>query len=128
MITMPLKNKKLLTAEELMERSDTLGMAIDVFMIDNVLDNCLYKACEKEYMQRLDLHLREQYPEITAVEISKEIDESVRGIYMENAQNWADAPQEIKSLRFDKIGILYHLAKRDRPLLGFEEYIAELGS
>ena len=79
-------------------------------------------------MQRLDLHLREQYPEITAVEISKEIDESVRGIYMENAQNWADAPQEIKSLRFDKIGILYHLAKRDRPLLGFEEYIAELGS
>lgn len=127
MITMTRKNRKLLSAEDLMEQSDTLGMAIDIFMIDNALDNCLYKMCEKEYMQRLDLHLREHYPEIALVDVSAEIDAAVRDIYMESAQSWADVPPEVKSLRFDKIGILYHLAKRDRPLLGFLEYIAELG-
>lgn len=109
-----------------MERSDTLGMAIDIFMIDNALDNGLYKAGEKEYMQRLDVHLRQQYQEIAAMDVSKELDEAVRGIYMQSEQSWADAPQEVKSLRFDKIGILYHLAKQERPLLGFQEYIAEL--
>lgn len=127
MITMPRKNRKLLSAEDLMEQSDTLGMAIDIFMIDNALDNCLYKTCEKEYMRRLDLHLREHYPEIDLLDMSGEMDVAVRDIYMESAQSWADVPKEVKSLRFDKIGILYCLAKRDRPLLGFEEYIAELG-
>ncbi len=126
MVTMTLKNRKLLSAEDLMERSDTLGMAIDIFMIDNALDNSLCKADEREYMQRLDLHLKEQYPEIAAMEVSDEVDEAVRSLYMESAKDWADMPQEMKRLRFDKIGIMYHLAKQERPSLGFEEYITKL--
>ena len=66
MITLEPRNRKLLSAEELMEEKDTLGIAMDVFMIDNVLNNCMYKMFEKEYMQRLDAHVREQYPEIPA--------------------------------------------------------------
>ena len=57
MITLEPRNRKLLSAEELMEEKDTLGIAMDVFMIDNVLNNCMYKMFEKEYMQRLDAHV-----------------------------------------------------------------------
>ncbi len=39
MLAMSVKNKKLLSAEELMEEKETLDVAMDVFMIDNVLNN-----------------------------------------------------------------------------------------
>lgn len=126
MITITRKNKKLLSAEELLERSDALEAAIDIFLIDNVLNNWPYQRFEKEYMQRLDEHVREQYPEIAELDTAACVDERVRGIYREREESWAAQPQDIKRLHFDKIGILYRLARRDRPSLGIEDYIAEL--
>ncbi|MDE7326121.1 MAG: hypothetical protein K2N63_07590 [Lachnospiraceae bacterium] len=126
MIALEPKNRKLLSAEELMEEKDTLGIAMDVFMIDNVLNNCMYKMFEKEYMQRLDAHVRQQYPEIPGIEEVPYFDRAVRDIYREREEDWENSLPEIKNLRFDKIGILFHLARRDRPTLSFEEYIAEL--
>ena len=126
MITLESRNRKLLSAEELMEEKDTLGIAMDVFMIDNVLNNCMYKMFEKEYMQRLDAHVREQYPEIPALEEAAYFDGAVRDIYMEREEDWENSLPEIKNLRFDRIGIMFHLARRDRPTLSFKDYIAEL--
>lgn len=126
MLTMSVKNKKLLSAEELMEEKETLDVAMDVFMIDNVLNNCMYKMFEKEYMLRLDAHIRQQYPEIPDRDAAADFDAAVREIYMEQEEDWERAVQEIKVLRFDKIGIMYHLARRERPALSFAQYIAEL--
>lgn len=126
MITMSVKNKKLLSAEELLEKSDALEEAIDIFLIDNVLDNCLYQRFEKEYLERLDAHVREQYPEIAKLAEAGCDDGKMRGIYRENERTWESEPEEIKRLRFDKVGILYRLAKRDKPSMELERYIAEL--
>ncbi len=126
MLTMSVKNKKLLSAEELMEEKETLDVAMDVFMIDNVLNHCMYKMFEKEYMLRLDAHIRQQYPEIPDRDAAADFDAAVREIYMEQEEDWERAVQEIKILRFDKIGIMYHLARRERPALSFAQYIAEL--
>ncbi len=126
MLTMSVKNKKLLSAEELMEEKETLDVAMDVFMIDNVLNHCMYKMFEKEYMLRLDAHIRQQYPEIPDRDAAADFDAAVREIYMEQEEDWERAVQEIKVLRFDKIGIMYHLARRERPALSFAQYIAEL--
>lgn len=126
MLTMSVKNKKLLSAEELMEEKETLDVAMDVFMIDNVLNHCVYKMFEKEYMLRLDAHIRQQYPEIPDRDAAADFDAAVREIYMEQEEDWERAVQEIKVLRFDKIGIMYHLARRERPALSFAQYIAEL--
>lgn len=126
MITISLKNKKLLSAEELLDRSDTLEAAIDIFLIDNVLNNWQYRQFEKEYMQRLDEHVREQYSEIADMGTIAHGDDTMRGIYRESEENWAAQPQEIKKLCFDKVGILYHLARQDKPSLCLSDYIAEL--
>ena len=84
MLAMSVKNKKLLSAEELMEEKETLDVAMDVFMIDNVLNNCMYKMFEKEYMLRLDAHIRQQYPEIPDRDAAADFDAAVREIYIGN--------------------------------------------
>lgn len=126
MLAMGLRNTKLLSAEELMEEKEMLDVAMDVFMIDNVLNNCMYKMFEKEYMLRLDEHIRQQYPEIPDMDAVTDFEAAVRDIYMEREEDWENALREIKVLRFDKIGIMYHLAKKERPTLSFAQYIAEL--
>jgi len=126
MLAVSMKNRKLLSAEELMEEKEMLGTAMDVFMIDNVLNNCMYKMFEKEYMQRLDVHVRQNYPEIPDRDVLVDFDAAVQRIYMVQEKDWERAVPEIKVLCFDKIGIMYHLAKQERPMLSFAQYIAEL--
>lgn len=126
MFAMSMKNKKLLSAEELMEEKETLDVAMDVFMIDNVLNNCMDKMFEKEYMLRLHMHIQQQYPEIPDGDAAADFDSAVREIYSEQEEDWESAVPEIRVLRFDKIGIMYHLARRERPALSFAQYIDEL--